>query len=197
MRPEHVAVAALATQPWKNGAGLTREIAVGPRGATLDRFDWRLSVAHVDRDAPFSAFPGIDRCITLLRGSGVRLQTDDGAIGHTLATVGDPFRFAGEAPLTATLLDGPCDDLNVMVRRGRWSAEIDVLDSEQRVESADAGLVFALDGAWRCRAADDTIAPMEAWLWRTAMPSTTVMPALPGSRALVVRLHALLQEPAR
>jgi environmental stress-induced protein Ves len=194
--PRHVVVAALPAQPWKNGAGLTREIAVGPRGATLEHFDWRISVARIDRDAPFSAFAGIDRCITLLKGGGVRLQSGDGAIRHPLATVGEPFRFAGEATLTATLIDGPCDDLNVMVRRGRWSAEVRLLDTEQRLEAADAGLVLALDGAWQCRAADEPIQPMQAWLWRTAMPSATVMPAAIGSRALVVRLRALLQEPA-
>jgi environmental stress-induced protein Ves len=59
----------LPPQRWKNGAGTTREIAVEPAGAGTDDFDWRLSLAEVDRDAPFSAFPGVDRCIVLLRGS--------------------------------------------------------------------------------------------------------------------------------
>jgi environmental stress-induced protein Ves len=194
--PEHVVVDRLPAQPWKNGAGLTREVAVGPGGATLERFDWRISVARIDRDAPFSAFPGIDRCITLLRGGGVRLHSVDGEIRHALAAVGEPFHFPGETPLEATLAGGPCDDLNVMVRRGRWSAEVRVSGAEQRLEAADAGLVFALSGAWRCPAADEPIEPMQAWLWRTAMAATTVMPLVADSRALVVRLHALLQEAA-
>jgi len=194
--PEHIALADLPAQPWKNGAGLTRELAVGPSGATMDCFDWRISVARIDRDAPFSAFDGIDRCIALLRGAGMVLRSNDGTIDTRLATVGEPFRFHGDVPIAATLVDGPCDDLNVMVRRGRWHAEVATIADEQCLEAADAGLVLTLAGAWRCRAADASLAPLQAWLWRTAMPATTVRPAAAGSRAIVVRLTASCQDRA-
>src|SRR6476619_3067787 len=61
------------SMPWKNGAGRTTEIAVHPPGAALDAFAWRVSIADVERDGPFSRFPGIDRTIVLLGGSGMRL----------------------------------------------------------------------------------------------------------------------------
>ena len=56
--------------PWKNGGGETAEIAVSPPGAALDDFDWRLSMARVETDGPFSAFPGIDRTLVDPRRRG-------------------------------------------------------------------------------------------------------------------------------
>jgi environmental stress-induced protein Ves len=185
---ERIALDELVARPWKNGAGLTREVAVAPRDATLERFDWRISVARIDRDAPFSAFPGVDRCIALLRGDGMRLRSDDGAVDARLVTVGEPFGFAGEAALAATVVDGPCDDFNVMVRRGHWQAEVTCIDSEQRLPSSDAALLLALDGAWRCDTADGLLLPRHAWLWRMKLPPARVVPATPDSRALLVRL---------
>jgi environmental stress-induced protein Ves len=185
---ERIALDELVARPWKNGAGLTREVALAPPGATLERFDWRMSVARIDRAAPFSAFPGVDRCITLLRGAGMRLRSDDGAIDARLVSVGEPFGFRGEAALAATLVDGPCDDFNVMVRRGHWRAEVTCIDREQRLPSTDAALLLALDGAWRCDAADGLLPPRHAWLWRTRAAPATVAPATPDSRALLVRL---------
>src|SRR5512147_1621544 len=61
------------TMPWKNGGGRTTEIAAAPRGADLAGFTWRISVAELERDGPFSAFPGVDRTLVLLAGNGMRL----------------------------------------------------------------------------------------------------------------------------
>ena len=110
-------VGAIAPQRWKNGAGLTREIALGPAGAGLDDFGWRLSVAELERDAPFSAFPGIDRCIVVIDGAGMALHDAAGAPVRTLAPL-EPWAFEGERALHAHLAHGPCRDFNVMTRRG-------------------------------------------------------------------------------
>ncbi|MFN9927385.1 MAG: HutD family protein, partial [Phenylobacterium sp.] len=50
--------------PWKNGGGITRELAVWPPGASFDDFVWRVSMAEVHQDGPFSSFPGVDRILT-------------------------------------------------------------------------------------------------------------------------------------
>jgi len=57
------------TRPWKNGGGTTRDIASSPPGASLDDFVWRLSLAQVDRDGPFSRFDNVDRTLVLLSGA--------------------------------------------------------------------------------------------------------------------------------
>jgi environmental stress-induced protein Ves len=201
--PEQFAIAALAPQPWKNGAGLTREIAVGPRGADNASFDWRISLAEVARDAPFSAFPGIDRCITLLRGAGMRLVSLDRSIDHRLDQVLAPFCFAGELALNATLFDGACSDFNVMTRRGAWSAEVSVVRAACELADADVMLLLGVSGSWQIDAgATDhdaawCLEPDAALLWRTRCgtlwvtptPTPTLTPTRPQDHALLqVRL---------
>ena len=66
--------ASLPRRPWKNGGGTTVEIAVFPAGAGFDGFDWRLSMADVVADGPFSAFPDIDRTLVLIDGPGLVLD---------------------------------------------------------------------------------------------------------------------------
>jgi len=180
----------LAPQRWKNGAGWTRELARAPVGASIDDFDWRFSVATLEHDAPFSAFAGVDRCIVLLRGAGMRLQLA-GCPSTWLTRVGDPFHFTGEHGFAAQLIDGACEDFNVMVRRGRWRADVTTVDREQRMAPADAALLLGIAGAWRCSEADGAIEPLQAWLWRTAAPAAQIEPLQPNSRALLVRLQAV------
>jgi environmental stress-induced protein Ves len=106
------------SQPWKNGMGRTREIAVHPPTATSDDFVWRVSIAEVDSAAPFSRFAGIDREIVLLDGAGFTMHLADGR-EHALTTPLVPFAFAGELGVTVTLAGGATRDFNLMLRRDR------------------------------------------------------------------------------
>ncbi len=105
---------------WRNGLGWTREILRVP-----DNDDWqvRLSIAEIEQDATFSAFPGIDRELVLLRGEGLRLRFADGTL-HTLMPPHDRLRFAGEAQVTGELVDGVTHDFNLMWRRDAVQAEL-------------------------------------------------------------------------
>lgn len=105
---------------WKNGLGWTREIVREPEA---DAWDWRLSIAEIERDAAFSAFPGIDRELVLLRGNGLRLRFDDGEV-RELHPPHQRLRFAGERALVGELLDGPTHDFNLMWRRDALAAEL-------------------------------------------------------------------------
>ncbi|HBF32502.1 HutD family protein [Rhizobium sp.] len=105
--------------PWKNGKGLTEEIMAFPVGSTVETFDWRLSIAHVGVDGPFSVFPGVDRSIALLDGESLRLDLPDGS-QKTLPLYGQPFAFPGEWVISSTNLGGPTMDLNIITRRGRY-----------------------------------------------------------------------------
>ncbi len=104
--------------PWKNGGGETAEIAIAPLGSGLQEFDWRISIARVDGDGPFSVFDGIDRTLTILRGAGMSLDVR-GYAARELTPESEPFSFPADIATTATLLAGPITDLNVMTRRGR------------------------------------------------------------------------------
>ncbi len=108
---------------WKNGQGLTEEVAVFPAGSDTDSFDWRLSIAHVGADGPFSVFAGIDRTIALLDGAGLALDLPEGKTVE-LRPDGAPFSFSGDWEISSRNLGGPTIDLNIMTRRGRCAHEM-------------------------------------------------------------------------
>lgn len=105
--------------PWKNGGGVTTEIAVHPERAPITAFDWRVSLASVASDGPFSQFPDVDRTISVLDGEGMRLKVGD-APAQTLTPASDPLTFPADIESSAELTGGPIHDLNVMTRRHRW-----------------------------------------------------------------------------
>jgi environmental stress-induced protein Ves len=108
------------TTPWKNGGGATTEIVAAPEGASLETFDWRISMAQVTRDGPFSEFSGIDRSLAVIEGSGMLLTVGSRA-PMMLSSNTAPVSFAGDTPTSAQLTSGAVVDLNVMTRRERFS----------------------------------------------------------------------------
>ena len=108
---------------WRNGLGWTREIHAHAAAGSPDDWEWRLSIAEIEQDAPFSAFPGIDRELVLLSGNGLRLRFDDGEV-RELHPPHDRLRFAGERAVTGELLDGPTQDFNLMWRRDLVEAQL-------------------------------------------------------------------------
>lgn len=106
---------------WKNGGGITTEIAREP--ASGEDFDWRISIAEIAQDGDFSVFPGVDRTLMLLDGGGVELELgDDTPVQLTQRYA--KHVFPGEAPVSCRLLDGPTRDFNLMLRRGVVSGEL-------------------------------------------------------------------------
>ena len=98
------------SRPWKNGGGTTRDILASPPGASLDEFDWRLSLAQVDRDGPFSRFDNVERTLVLLSGAMTLHEQ-----GRRIDLVRhQPFVFAGERAIEATVASGATLDFNVM-----------------------------------------------------------------------------------
>jgi uncharacterized protein len=108
--------------PWKNGGGVTREVAAWPEGAGFDDFLWRVSMAEVAADGPFSVFPGVDRILAVLEGR-LRLEVD--AQPPRELGPGDAAAFPGDAPTYGVVLQGPVLDLNVMSRRSRIEARLE------------------------------------------------------------------------
>ena len=115
----------LVRTPGRNGGGTTAEVAAAPNGAGIEAFDWRISMADVGADGPFSTFPGIDRTLVLIEGQGIELTVNQTT--HRLDAASPLFCFTGEALTTARLTAGPIRDLNVMTRRGRFAHEVRVM----------------------------------------------------------------------
>lgn len=103
----------VAATPWRNGGGVTRELAAWPPSGD---WSWRMSVAEVDRSGPFSVFEGVERWFAVLEGAGVELDVSGSQ--HRLTALDAPFFFDGAENTVCTLIDGRTQDFNLMVKQG-------------------------------------------------------------------------------
>ena len=129
------------SMPWKNGGGSTTELAISPRGSTLENFVWRLSSACVESAGPFSHFAGIDRGLAILSGDGLILHGCDEHNAPTRVRLDrdtQPYRFPGELAIHAELCSGPVLDLNLMTRRDACDQSMQrLVAGEYHLEAAD------------------------------------------------------------
>ncbi|RXZ73177.1 HutD family protein [Agromyces albus] len=108
--------------PWANGRGSTRELAHDVRRS------WRLSMADIREDAPFSTFPDIDRIFIVVDGE-VRLRID--GVEHQLVA-GAAVEFRGESAASAVAVADTAHVVNLMTVRGE--AQFDCLRAEPTLE---------------------------------------------------------------
>ncbi len=159
-------------QPWKNGGGTTYEVIARPAGSSLAELDWRVSIAQVRAPGPFSHFPGIGRRMAVLEGE-LALKVGEGAEVLSLSPESPPIAFAGEAPVFAEPRS-PVTDLNVMVRRGRFSSSLErhLLAAPLRLGPRVATRVLvALTGVTvRSAAGLAELAPLDALAMDAALP---------------------------
>ncbi|WP_394831205.1 HutD family protein [Pendulispora rubella] len=111
--------------PWKNGRGSTVDVAIGPPGASLTDFDWRVSLAGIRGDVPFSLFPGMDRILTVVEGPGMTLTATSGEMLQAHAD--RPISFPGETAFVCQLHQGPVTAFNVMTRRGSPAGSVEIV----------------------------------------------------------------------
>ncbi|MBF9196867.1 HutD/Ves family protein [Microvirga terrestris] len=136
----------LVRVPWKNGGGTTAEVAAFPEGSGFDTFGWRISMADVASDGPFSMFPGIDRTLIVVEGSGIELDVE--GIAYPLDKASPKLSFSGDDITTGRLLSGPIRDLNVMTRRGQFRHRTRFVESGVGLLSEEtcAAFLVPLDG---------------------------------------------------
>lgn len=181
-------VDALPPSPWKNGSGTTRTIAISPPGADFETFDWRVSIAEVASTARFSPFPGVDRTILLLDGAGIILQIDGGVV--PLTTPFEPYKFSGDEAIRYRLVNGSTRDFNVMTRRGRTQAEVQIWRSESQAPvTADAAVFYCARGACRI----DTARLDRGWALCVDRPGAEVKfaPLTPDAVLIAVLIKTL------
>ncbi|MEA9564603.1 MULTISPECIES: HutD family protein [unclassified Xanthomonas] len=120
---------------WRNQLGWTREIL---RLGESEAWALRLSIAEIEQDAAFSAFPGIDRELVLLHGNGMLLHFGDGELDS-----GD-----GAARADGLITGTPTDDGNAGARVAGVARVVELLPPYQRVRFAGEETVGAslLDG---------------------------------------------------
>ncbi|MEV7607567.1 HutD family protein [Paenarthrobacter sp. NPDC089322] len=128
---EIIRFADIHPEPWRNGGGVTRELASHPKAASAQdgAWDWRVSIADVSKAGEFSVFPGMERVITIIDGE-LLLLTVDGS-EHPLEKY-RPFRFSGEAASSATLPTGDIRDLNVIARTGAFKGYTSIVEISKK-----------------------------------------------------------------
>ncbi|ASL42718.1 Protein Ves [Burkholderia sp. AD24] len=198
----------LVAAPWKNGGGVTREVAAVPEQAGLDSFVWRVSIADVAQAGPFSRFAGIDRTLVLLSGAGMMLdeiaEPENGREGevaqaalsgvaktHALTQPLDIARFAGETAIDARLVDGATRDFNLMVRRGAARGEVEVWrGTTQHALRADVVLLYCAEGAVSVSLGDAAAQPLATGDTLRVNAPDALHCAVQGAGALLaIRLH--------
>ena len=183
-------VCALPAMPWKNGGGVTRNIIAAPPDAGFDDFDWRVSIADVASSGPFSRFPGVDRTILLLEGAGMNLRMHSGAI-LPLTTPWQPLTFSGDDNIESHLLNGPSRDFNVMTRRTRAQARVDVWHSREHPEPGfNSALFFCARGLWQFRTENPGTLPAR-WALSIKSPAPQIQfePRTPDAVMIAVQIH--------
>jgi environmental stress-induced protein Ves len=132
--------------PWKNGGGTTAEVAAFPEGSGFETFGWRVSMADVASDGPFSIFPGIDRTLVVVEGNGIELDVE--GIAYRLDEASPKLSFSGDDITAGRLLWGPIRDLNVMTRRGQFRHRTRFVESGVALlaEETHVAFLIALDG---------------------------------------------------
>ena len=101
--------------PWRNGRGSTLEIAREP--ASGEEFAWRLSLADIEEDGDFSAYPGYRRALALIAGNRLHLRFKRHG-QRVLTPARRGTRFEGDWKTHCAVPEGRCTDLSLIVRRG-------------------------------------------------------------------------------
>jgi environmental stress-induced protein Ves len=142
---QFLSAAARQPVPWKNGGGVTREVARDSRSREAPDFDWRVSIAEVALAGAFSSFPGCHRLIAIIRGEGMGFEAP-----------GEPARmlspravhsFSGEVDVSATLPFGPVTDLNLIYRPAAVKASMRFESGARRWRPASHQRVILLNVA--------------------------------------------------
>ena len=182
----------LPAMAWKNGGGVTREIVREPTGASLDDFDWRVSVADIAAAGPFSRFVGIDRHLLLLEGDGVHLTSAEAGLDVNLLADDTVLAFSGDVDMSSQLLGGAVRDSNVMTKRGVWQAQVSVWTGAASIQ-AQAGLVLQTRGQARCLFTDGdaTLQAGQGGWWQGQMASLYWQPLSTDAKAIVVVLQSV------
>jgi len=186
--------------PWRNGRGFTLEIGREP--ATGEDFAWRLSLADIERDGEFSAYPGYRRALVLVAGDKLELRFR----GHGDCVL-DPkkrgTRFEGDWKTHCVIPEGRCTDLSLIVRRGHAARPASVVRAPQllRLKSTVrlvlagglCGALFVLEGsvaiADSSRARPRTVRARDTLLLHTGPRRTLQLRSLGRYAAQVIFLR--------
>src|SRR6478609_4279767 len=180
----------LKPQPWRNGGGVTRELASHSGGASAGTaasedgaWDWRVSIADVTSAGEYSPFPGMERVLTVVEGELLLLAVD--GTEHPLEKY-RPFRFPGSAASSSALPTWNVRNLNVIAREGAFKAYTSIIElSKKRAHPVFEGqLGILLQG--QAKVSDSAGDPLELGRYDAVVGSDSDSPEILGRGFLAV-----------
>lgn len=165
MNPSLIRVDQITPTPWLNGGGITRDLVAWP---APDDWALRISLADIEKDGPFSAYPGVQRWFVVLQGHGVRLRWPQRTVKLTMDN--PPLNFDGAPPPGCALLDGPTRDLNLLINEDRAEGSMQrvVAGIEHRVPAALRAVFTCHDARLQIDGAPALALPAWSLLWTPA-----------------------------
>ena len=184
--------ATIPPEPWANGAGTTRTVAIG--SSVHEVVAWRVSLAELRAAAPFSTFDGFDRCLALIDAGVVDFGSGNGDLR---ATSGVAIEFPGELKVWTTALDSPKTVLNVMTRRASHAATVEICQAATRSSAAPDQILLCLSGTWTVQipeladepASEIELAPMKAVVLSAWAVPIGIVPAGPRARIATIAIR--------
>ncbi|WP_082786114.1 HutD family protein [Acetobacter tropicalis] len=166
------ALADIPTVQWRNGHGYTKVIAEGITGSGLQ---WRLSVAALLKDAPFSIFTGWRRSFALLGQESVILSEKNGNWSCTVNGSTPPFQFSGEDAVQSSGIVAPVQALNLMVRSNIASEQPRlILLKKAAFTFLDMGesqiFLIPSNGAWNLCEGQSNVSMVPGEIWSNSDP---------------------------
>ena len=161
--PERLCFSELLPVAWQNGGGVTREVARQEGDGKSP--GWRVSVAELDREGPFSIIAGVRRHFTVIGEHPVTLVLPD---QRAVLAPRESFIFEGEAAVNCLLPEGPSRALNLMYNPANWQASVRWLTSGGPLRQAPSAetLILAVDGqAWLVGESSLPITSGDIWHW--------------------------------
>lgn len=149
------------SKPWKNGGGVTHDIADASRPgadpAGWEGMVWRLGRTAIVQPGPFSDLTGYERLQAVIVGSGLVLEGASGAIDLRRPFV--PVRYDGGLPLVSRLENGPVEVVNLIVDRALCSADLAAPEPGETLALAPAiHILYAPGEAVTARCGSEAIA---------------------------------------
>ena len=140
-------LAQILPQAWKNGGGSTRELArASATGQDEGQMVWRASLAQINQDGAFSAFPDYRRIHCIVSGGGLCLTNADVQLR---ADPLQPLFFDGGLDLVAQLQDGPCEAFNLIYDPNQIRPEMQICGLGLHQLGDATHSVFVLGGTLR------------------------------------------------
>jgi environmental stress-induced protein Ves/predicted protein tyrosine phosphatase len=179
----HIPATSYRNMPWRNGGGTTVELLREPNELSPEGnpFLYRLSIADVRSDGPFSRFEGYERHIMVVSGAGMTLTGGP----HGVIDLRAPFQpatFSGDWNIEGKLLAGPVRDFNFMVHRARARGTLEVQEAEAELPldpgQATVCIVHILEGTLEVAPQGDTL----------VLDGPTVVTALPWARVAIAKV---------